>query len=219
MNSTPVFPKHFSRRWAITLAICLFSASLEPMESEAQSGRRGTRQPSSSAAISADPATEKETQKPLGALSLPVHLLVARQATSRRLYSEDKIFESFIKQLNRYENIDATSIGDLKEERAVERARSETDAYVILMKFDIDSFQNGTIITNSEDLQIEYLVMAPKTAKKETKGKVYFQTIGGGRMRKSNWPNGTPIRITPEGTGMEAADGLYFWLKLVTTKR
>jgi hypothetical protein len=38
-------------------------------------------------------------------------------------------------------------------------------------------------------------------------------------MRKSNWPNGTPIRITPEAAGIEAADGLYFWLKLAAMKK
>jgi hypothetical protein len=82
------------------------------------------------------------------------------------------------------------------------------------MKFDIDSFQSGTIITNSQDLEIEYFVLAPRTGKKQTKGKLYYQSIGGGRLRKSEWPNGTPIRITPEAAGIEAAEGLYFWLKL-----
>ena len=72
---------------------------------------------------------------------------------------------------------------------------------------------------NSQDLEIEYFVLAPHTGKKQTKGKVYFQGIGGGRMRKDNWPNGTPIKITPEGAGIEAADGLYFWLKLVASRK
>jgi hypothetical protein len=61
-------------------------------------------------------------------------------------------------------------------------------------------------------------VLAPHTGKRQTKGKVYFQGIGGGRMRKSGWPNGTPIRITPEAAGIEAADGLYFWLKLAAVR-
>ena len=87
------------------------------------------------------------------------------------------------------------------------------------MKFAIDSFQSGTIILNSQDLVIEYFVLAPRTGKKQTKGKVYFQGIGGGRMRKSGWPNGTPIRITPEAAGIEAADGLYFWLKLAAMQK
>src|ERR1041385_1824230 len=147
MSSKPAFLQHFRPRWAVTLAILLLGAGLEILEASGQSGRRSSLP--KSAPASAKSEEEVEKPKPLGALPTPVRLLVARQATSRHLYTEDKIFESFIKQLNRYENIDATSIGDLKEERAIERARSETDAYVILMKFDIDSFQNGTIITNS----------------------------------------------------------------------
>jgi hypothetical protein len=150
-----------------------------------------------------------------GQLASPVHLLVARQPTSKHLTTEDQIFASFVKHLNQYDNIEATSIGDTREGQAVERARAETERFVILMKFEIDSFQSGTIILNSQDLQVEYAVFAPRTGKRQTKGKVFFQGIGGGRLRKSEWPRGTPIRITPEAAGIEAADGLYFWLKLV----
>ena len=82
------------------------------------------------------------------------------------------------------------------------------------MSFEIDNFQRGTIILNSPDLQIEYLILAPRTGKKQTTGKVYFQAIGGGRMRKSDWPGGTPIKITPEAAGIEAADYVHDWLRL-----
>jgi hypothetical protein len=193
-------------------------------QAEAQSGRRAAKsQPVNSAnqksPTSAESPSPEETTKPVpGGLQQKVRLLVARQPTSRHLPAEDQILASFIKHLNTYENIEATSVGDFREARAAERAKAETEAFVILLKFDIDSFQSGTIILNSQDLQIEYSVLAPRTAKKQTKGKVYFQGIGGGRMRKSDWPNGTPIRITPDAAGIEAADGLYFWLKLATAR-
>lgn len=193
---------------------------LEPADADAQSGRRATSPASPVSSTPTTPAESETTKEPApGKLPTRVQLLVARQPTSKHLYSEDQIFASFIKQLNRYENIEATSIGDLKESRAVERARAESDAYVILMKFDIDSFQNGTIIVNSQDLEIEYGVLAPRSGKRQTKGKVYFQGIGGGMMHKGDWPNGTPIRMTPEAAGIEAADGLYFWLKLVAAEK
>jgi hypothetical protein len=194
-------------------------------QAEAQSGRRAAKsQPASSTtqppADAAEFPAPDETTKPIpGGLQQKVGLLVARQPTSRHLLAEDQILASFIKRLNQYENVEATSVGDLKEGRAVERAKAETEAFVILLKFDIDSIQSGTIILNSQDLQIEYSVLAPRSAKKQTKGKVYFQGIGGGRMRKSDWPNGTPIRITPDAAGMEAADGLYFWLKLAAAMK
>jgi len=205
------------KRWGITVVLLLLGLGLEAREAKAQSGRR-TAAPSTPPVVTNE-NTSPEPGKPLGALPNKVRLLVARQPTSKHLGTEDQIFASFVKQLNRYENIEAGSIGDLKESQAIERAKAETEAFVILMKFDIDSFQSGTIMTNSQDMDIEYFVIEPHTGKKQTKGKVYFQSIGGGRMRRDGWPNGTPIRITPEGTGIEAADGLYFWLKLAAAKK
>ena len=223
MSLFPHLKRQGRTQWGFALALLLFWVTLEAGEAEAQSGRRAAK-PSSPVSATPPAASienpSSEPEKPRGAGQLPakVRLLVAKQPTSRHLQSEDQILASFVKHLNEYENIEATSIGDTREGRAVERAKSETEAFVILMKFDIDSFQDGAIIVNSQDLEIEYYVLAPRTGKKQTKGKVYFQGIGGGRLRKSNWPNGTPIRITPEAAGIEAADGLYFWLKLVAVQ-
>jgi hypothetical protein len=210
------------KQWGLALVVLLAGLVLD---GEGQSGRRASKPASSrtstpgSPVVADNPSTEVEKTLARGELPAKVRLLVAREPTSRHLLSEDQIFASFVKQLNRYENIEATSVGDTKEGRAVERAKAESEGYVVLMKFDIDSFQSGTIIVNSQDLQIEYSVLAPRTGKRQTKGKIYFQGIGGGRMRKSEWPNGTPIRITPEAAGIEAADGLYFWLRLAAAKK
>ena len=224
MSLFPHSNRQSSKHWGFALAVLLVGVVFETREADAQSGRRSSK-PSSSV-TSTPPApvvtTENpEAEKPLAPGELPakVRLLVARQPTSKHLLSEDQILASFVKQLNRYDNIEATSVGDVKEGQAVERAKTETEAFVILLKFDIDSFQSGTIIMNSQDLQIEYSVLAPHTGKRQTKGKVYFQGIGGGRMRKQDWPNGTPIRITTEATGIEAADGLYFWLRLAAMQK
>ncbi|MGH9929566.1 MAG: hypothetical protein ACREA9_10080 [Pyrinomonadaceae bacterium] len=220
MSSFPHLGRQPRKQWAFTLVLLVLGLALEAGETEAQSGRRAANPPAQPTPLVTTENTNPESEKTLAPGQLPskVRLFVARQPTSRHLHSEDQIFASFIKQLNRYDNIEATSIGDLKEGRAVERAKAETVAFVILMKFDVDRFQSGTIIMDSQDLEIEYSVLAPHTGKRQTKGKVYFQTIGGGRMRKSDWPNGTPIRITPEATGIEAADGLYFWLKLAAAR-
>ena len=225
MSLFPRFARRSCKHWSFPFVLLLLGLTLEPPETHAQSGRRATNPPPVSSPTptpSAKPdLDDSETAKEpsLGSLPAKVKLLVARQPTSKHLHSEDQIFASFVKQLNRYENIDAVSIGDHKEDKAVDRAKAETSAYVILMKFDVDTFQHGTIILNSQDLEIEYAVFAPKTGKRQTKGKVYFKGTGGGMMRKSDWPNGTPIKMTPDAAGMEAADGLYFWLKLVAAQK
>lgn len=220
MSLFPNLNRQYLKQSSLALVVLIFGGVLESRVT-AQSGRRATKPSSPSPTAPAPVVTPETTEKSLAPGQLPnkVQLLVARQPTSKHLQTEDQIFASFIKHLNRYENIEAVSIGDTKEGQAAERAKAEPEAFVILMKFDIDSFQSGTIILNSQDLQIEYFVLAPVTGKRQTKGKVYFQGIGGGRMRKSEWPNGTPIRITPEAAGIEAADGLYFWLKLAAMKK
>jgi len=189
---------------------------------EAQSGRRATKsQPAATPATT--PTSVSKPDSPnndlpltplLGGLQQKVQLLIGKQPTRRHLQSEDVIFASFVKRLNQYTNVSATSVGDLKHTEAVIRARTEGESFVVLLSFEIDSFQRGTIILNSPDLQIDYLVLAPRTAKRQTTGKVYFQAIGGGRMRKSDWPGGTPIKITPEAAGIEAGDYVYDWLRL-----
>jgi hypothetical protein len=222
MRLIPHFNCQRHRHWGLAVVILLFGVALETGEAEAQSGRRAAPPSSPRSTVPPAPQTaDPEAEKPLapGELPSPVHLFVARQPTSKHLATEDQILASFVKHLNQYDNIQATAIGDMKEGEAVERARAEAEAFVILLKFDVDSFQGGTIILNSQDLQIEYSVLAPHTGKRQTKGKVYYQGIGGGRLRKSEWPKGTPIRITPEAAGLEAADGLYFWLKLAATRK
>jgi hypothetical protein len=149
-----------------------------------------------------------------------IRVLVARQPTSRRLLTEDTIYAAFVQRLNEQKNIDATGIGDLKErDDAVKRARSEADAFVVLLHLEIDSFQRGTIVLNSPDLRINYFVFSPVTGKEDYKGKVFYQAIGGARARKDAWPNGPPIKLTPEAAAGAAADGLYDWLLLKTGAR
>ena len=189
---------------------------------EAQSGRRATKSlpasnpaPTPTSVSTPDsPNTDLPLTPQLGGLQQKVQLVIGKQQTRRHLQSEDVIFASFVKRLSQYTNVSATSVGDLKHTEAVIRARTETESFVVLLSFEIDNFQRGTIILNSPDLQIDYLVLAPRTAKKQTTGKVYFQAIGGGRMRKSDWPGGTPIKITPEAAGIEAADYVHDWLRL-----
>ncbi|HVQ35907.1 MAG TPA: hypothetical protein VMS31_00140 [Pyrinomonadaceae bacterium] len=199
-------------------AILLFLGLID--STEAQSGRRSTKPASPPPPTPASPVSLDSTN--IGTSPVPrmdglqqkVKLLIGRQPTRRRLQSEDVILASFVNRLNQDPNVTATSAGDMKHTEAVILAKTEPQAFVVLVSFEIDSFQAGTIILNSPDLQIDYLVLAPQTGKKQTNGKVYFQAIGGGRMRKSEWPGGTPIRITPEAAGIEAADHVHDWLRL-----
>jgi hypothetical protein len=203
-----------------SLAVLLLLFGVLEQQAEGQSGRRASKTRHGESRVPSPVAkpdaadTDLVATPPSGSLQNKVKLLIGKNPTQRRLQSEDVIFASFINRLNSHTNVSGTFLGDIKRQEAVMHAKSETESFVVLLNFEIDSFQNGTIILNSPDLQIEYQILAPRTGKKLTKGKIYFQAIGGGRMRRSEWPGGTPIKITAEAAGIEAAEHVHDWLRL-----
>ena len=177
----------------------------------AQSGRRASKPPQ--APVNTTATTSEADPKSNGReLKERVSLLAAKQLSSKHLLSEDAIFASFLKQLCDFKNVSGASIGDLKRDAAVKRAKSETDSIVVLLKFDVDDFQNGTLILNSPDLDVRILIFEPRTGEKKFEGKVYYKAVGGPMLKRDNWPSGTPIRITTEAVGIEAAEQVRDWL-------
>jgi hypothetical protein len=185
----------------------------------AQSGRRAPTPQATPGKTEATPVSEPapETNKAAAKeeSARRINLVVARHSTSKTLPSEDAIYASFVNRLNEFGTVATTSIEDLNRDQAIKRAKAETDAFVVLMQFEIDSFQRGTIVRNSPDLKITYFVFAPRSGKEMTKDKIYFQAIGGARARKDEWPKGPPLKITPAAAGIAAADRLHDWLVLV----
>lgn len=185
-----------------------------------QSGRRATPKPSPNPGVSAQ-TNDESNPASAGARDIThkVHLLVGRQPTSKHLLSEDAIFANILAQLNQIKNVSATSLGDIKHDDLVKRAKSETEAVAVLIRFDVDSFQKGTIILNSPDLDVDVGIFAPITGQEKFKGKVYYKAMGGPNVKKDNWPNGTPIRITTEAVGVEAAEQVRDWLIVEDLKK
>ena len=133
--------------------------------------------------------------------------------------SEDAIFNNFLNRLNEIRNVTATSLGDMKRDDVVKRAKTENDTVLVLVRFDVDSFQKGTIILNSPDLDVDVSVFAPKSGQEKFKGKVYYKAMAGPNVKKDNWPTGTPIKITTEAVGIEAAEQVGDWLILEDVKK
>jgi hypothetical protein len=148
-----------------------------------------------------------------------VSLLVGWEPTSKRLLSEDAIASNVVKRLCEFANIDADYIGELNRDKAIKRAKSEESAILVLLQYDIDEFQNGTIILNSPDMDVFVRAFEPFTGKEIFKGKVYYKAVGGPMLKKDNWPSGTPIRITTEAVGIEAAEQVHDWLLLQEARR
>src|SRR5687767_798173 len=96
-----------------------------------QSGRRASRSAATPAPTPIPiptPETVAPSQKKFAELNYPVHLLIAKQHTSKHLVTENVIFNSFIHRLNELPNIEGTLIGNLRRDGAAKRALVETDA-------------------------------------------------------------------------------------------
>jgi hypothetical protein len=184
----------------------------------AQSGRRAPKPPNTPAAT---PQPENEPRPTTDGRELKhkVSLVVAREVSSYRLLSEDAIFSNFVARLNEFANVTVTDLGELKRDQAVKRAKTETEAAVVLVQFDVDEFQAGTIIVNPQDMDVNITVFAPHTGQKKFEGKVYYKSAGGPMLRRDNWPSGTPVRMTTEAVGVEAAEQVRDWLIIEEQKK
>lgn len=207
MKMLPGFQRNRPKRSVFAASSLLLLLATQTV---AQSGRRAPK-PTQPPAV---PQTDSEVtpQKNARELKNKFSLVVGREPSSKQLLSEDAIFQKFLDQLGEFKNVASTSLGDVKRDAAVKRAKRETESLVVLLQFDVDEFQNGTIILNSPDLDIRVLIFEPLTGEKKFEGKVYYKAVGGPMLKRDNWPNGTPIRITKEAVAIEAAEQVRDWL-------
>ena len=207
MKMLPGFQRNRQKRGVFAASSLLLLLATQTV---AQSGRRAPK-PTQPPAV---PQTDLEVipQKDARELKNKFSLVVGREPSSKQLLSEDAIFQKFLDRLVEFKNVASTSLGDVKRDAAVKRAKSETESLVVLLQFDVDEFQGGTIILNSPDLDIRVLIFEPRTGEKKFEGKVYYKAVGGPMLKRDNWPNGTPIRITKEAVAIEAAEQVRDWL-------
>jgi len=214
MKMLPGFQRKRPRKRILAASSLLLLLATQTI---AQSGRRAAK-PAEPPVNT--PKTEPEASKNSAReLKERVSLLVGREPSSKHLLSEDAIFSDFLKHLGEFKNVSSTSIGDIKRDRAAKRAKIETNNAVVVLQFDVDEFQSGTLILNSPDLEVHVYIFEPKTGQKKFEGKVYYKAVGGPMLKRDNWPTGTPIRITTEAVGIEAAEQVQDWLLVQDIRR
>ena len=214
MKMLPGFQRKRHRKGFLAASSLLLLLSTQTV---AQSGRRA---PKPTEPPVSTPKTDPEAPRNSAReLKQRVSLLVGREPSSKHLLSEDAIFSDFLNHLGEFKNVSTTSLGDIKRDRAAKRAKSETDSVVVVLQFDVDEFQNGTLILNSPDLEVHVYIFEPKTGQKKFEGKVYYKAVGGPMLKRDNWPTGTPIRITTEAVGIEAAEQVRDWLIVQDIRR
>jgi hypothetical protein len=179
----------------------------------AQSGRRSSKPPQAPTAVSApvDPPKPALAQTNTS----KVKVLIARQSSKKHQASEDAIYATMIQHLNQFPDVSVTAIGDLKTDQAVKRAQQEVETYVVVVQFEIDIYQNGKLVLNSQNLEVSSNVYVPKTGERKFKEKTYYQPMGRLGSRTSGSPGGVPVKMTAEAAGISVAEQIRNGVLLV----
>jgi hypothetical protein len=189
---------------------------------DAQSGRRPSRENGETAKQSGPPATPSNSSDSSGVQPAgeKISLLVAEYAPGDKMGERPAaIIANFVKRLSDSPVVTLTPLGKMEHGDVVKRAQAEKVSYVVWLELQPDKFQNGRLMMGSPDLQVKYFVYEPGTAEVKAKGKVYYQAMGGSHSRRDRGPAGTPIAITPEAAGAEAAEGVLDWVSLKTMRK
>ncbi|HYN86798.1 MAG TPA: hypothetical protein VER32_16220 [Pyrinomonadaceae bacterium] len=204
---------------ALAPAALLSDALSSAASARAQSGRRGAPRttPATTETTSNDAAAESRDTNTVAAKkpAVPYRLVVAGRFDTKNELRASVIFNKFLQRLGEA-SASATSLGLMKRDEALARARSEDSAaYFVWVQIEGDMVQDGELVFGSSDLAVKYQVYPPGSREAKGKGKVYYQAMGGPRARQDRFPSATPIKITPEAAGEEAAEMVLDWFRIV----
>jgi hypothetical protein len=194
----------------VVLSLCVCGVAA------AQSGRRVTRGAQPGATPEPAPIIELKTEpvakKPQRVLpNVPV-LIAGKIDSKTQAERSQKIYNSFVHRLA--ESMTVNSLGLLKRDEALRRARDEPDSYLVWLELERDSVEGARVIFNSPNILVNFKIIDPRTGESKGKGRIYYQAQGGGGSRRSE-PGEATVRITPEAAGEEAADQTLDWFAVL----
>jgi hypothetical protein len=202
--------RRIMRLLRVSLPALLFTCALTATAS-GQSGRKlptwNDPQPTPTPTPAQEPkAKEKEKATPL--------IVTQYTLTAGRSYYTDVAIESCLARLKASKAATITHEKDMTRKGAMDRAKQETDGYVVYLEMDTDSGGGymGMGGGNPYRLFLEYFVFVPGTAKVKASGRVYQQEVNA---------NSGPVGVPTGGAdyrlalvGQQAADRILYSLGL-----
>jgi hypothetical protein len=211
-NPKPPGGREPSAALAALLFVALAACALSPAAA-AQSGRRKPGSPptptTGGTGTTGESKPEARKAAPLASLVLMSDFTASYDIDT---YTRRIVEDGFANRLGGVNGLSLTRAGRGSRKDARDRAKNETEAYVVWVQMEKDSFQNGQIVVNSPDLAVKYNVFEPRTGDAKAKGKVFYQAMAGPRGRAGS---SDPVKITAEAAGIEAAERVMDWFVLV----
>jgi hypothetical protein len=187
---------------AVSLLACLSQAAL------AQSGRRQNKPLSPPTPVAGEGEAEaKPEAKPSAAKPGPVASVIVggdRFGTSTSMISGyiDEAMEACVIDLDKSRGLEARGGGGMSRKEAIDRAKKETEAYVLWLELRAEG-------SREDDISVSYTLFMPQTAKVMAFGNVYLSTRRAGRGPVSvgvpSVGNRMPLQYLMREAGREVA--------------
>lgn len=173
----------------------------------AQSGRRVRETRPAESSQPAPVITPKiAIEPPANRRNLPdIPIAVAGRIGSRVTRARaEAIYNHFASRMGEFMKV--TSLGLVKRDEAVKRARGAGWQFVVFLELEFEPFNDGMIVLSSPNIVVNYSVIDAMNGKSRTSGRVYYRPNGGSG----------PVKITTEAAGQEAAELALDWFALPT---
>ena len=145
----------------------------------AQSGRRARTSPPPAPIATPEPtptATPASSEKPKPRFTFLVGLDRHDGFSNVPLYAYDGALRSLADRLDDSPVVHVSgTLSDMNRADAVQKAKVEKEGYVVWLEVELDTMSSNTQNTRTPDMIIQYLVLAPTTAKPVTSGRTYTQ--------------------------------------------
>jgi hypothetical protein len=161
--------------------------------------------------------TEPVAKKPQRPLPNVTVIIAGKIDGKTQTDRAQKIYNHFAGRMA--ESMKINSVGLVKREEALRRAKEEPESYLVWLELERDSVQGGRIIFNSPNITVNFKIIDPRTGESKGKGKVYYQAQAGGGTRRDEPGDGAAVRITPEAAGEEAADQALDWFSVLAVSQ
>lgn len=90
----------------------------------------------------------------------------------------DYLYGACVDRLRDSGAVAVTASGEMTRKEAIDRAKSQTETYVVWLEASTDNFGGaGTGRTNVDRLFVNYTIFSPQTAKVKSSGRVYADTV------------------------------------------
>ena len=164
----------------LNISLCVLFVLAACLNGQAQSGRRApkpisppnTNTPTPTISEQPPPAQNKPAIKKQ---TLIVGLDDSSAGGYIPTYMSDAVWRGFIGRFNEVSSITLTTDRNMRRKQAIDRAKKETESFVVLLQLGIDHMATSAGSISPEGMIVSYVLFSPGTGKVKDQGRIYVR--------------------------------------------